>query len=138
RPAADSGRRTRCVVRAQCYVLLLHPPVYAIPARRRRNYRRGRISVAAPAAGSALPIIHHAAWPVHATLDAIRKRGRMRAEITAAATAAPDWPDEALFDSEEQDEPLAGQDHSDAIDSLSYPLRGRLASPSCYVAAELR
>ncbi|MGI8913431.1 MAG: Uma2 family endonuclease [Chloroflexota bacterium] len=57
----------------------------------------------------------------------------MRAEI-----AALDWPVEDLFDSEEQDEPLAGQDHRDTIDSLSYPLRGRLAGPDCYVAAELR
>ncbi|MGI8915665.1 MAG: Uma2 family endonuclease [Chloroflexota bacterium] len=57
----------------------------------------------------------------------------MHAEI-----ATLDWPAEALFDSEEQDEPLAGQDHRDTIDSLSYPLRGRLADPGCYVAAELR
>ena len=57
----------------------------------------------------------------------------MHAEI-----ATLDWPAEALFDSEEQDEPLAGQDHRDIIDSLSYPLRGRLADPGCYVAAELR
>ncbi|MGI8916757.1 MAG: Uma2 family endonuclease [Chloroflexota bacterium] len=57
----------------------------------------------------------------------------MRAEI-----AHLDRPAEDLFDSEEQDEPLAGQDHRDTIDSLSYPLRGRLASPNCYVAAELR
>ena len=57
----------------------------------------------------------------------------MRAEI-----APLDWPAEDLFDSEEQDEPLAGQDHRDTIDSLSYPLRGRLAGPDCYVAAELR
>jgi Uma2 family endonuclease len=57
----------------------------------------------------------------------------MRAEI-----ATLDWPDEDLFDSEEQDEPLAGQDHSDTIDSLTYPLRGRLSGPECYVAAELR
>lgn len=57
----------------------------------------------------------------------------MRAEI-----ATLDWPDEDLFDSEEQDEPLAGQDHADTIDSLCYPLRGRLSGPDCYVAAELR
>ena len=57
----------------------------------------------------------------------------MRTEI-----ATLDWPDEDLFDSEEQDEPLAGQDHRDTIDSLCYPLRGRLAGPDCYVAAELR
>lgn len=57
----------------------------------------------------------------------------MRAEI-----ATLDWPAEDLFDSEEQDEPLAGQDHVDTIDSLSYPLRGRLSGPDCYVAAELR
>lgn len=56
----------------------------------------------------------------------------MRAEI-----ADLDWPPD-LFDSEEQDEPLAGQDHRDTIDSLCYPLRGRLAGPDCYVAAELR
>jgi Uma2 family endonuclease len=59
-----------------------------------------------------------------------------------ADVATLDWPDGdapwALFDSEEQDEPLAGQDHRDTIDSLSYPLRGRLAGPHCYVAAELR
>jgi Uma2 family endonuclease len=54
-----------------------------------------------------------------------------------AETATLDWlPD--LFDSEEQDEPLAGQDHVDTIDSLSYPLRGRLSGPECFVAAELR
>ncbi|HEY8743375.1 MAG TPA: Uma2 family endonuclease [Chloroflexota bacterium] len=57
----------------------------------------------------------------------------MRADV-----ATLDWPAEDLFDSEEQDEPLAGQDHRDTIDSLSYPLRGRLAGPHCYVAAELR
>ena len=52
-------------------------------------------------------------------------------------TATLDWlPD--LFDSEEQDEPLAGQDHADTIDSLSYPLRGRLSGPQCFIAAELR
>ncbi len=56
----------------------------------------------------------------------------MRAEI-AELERPPD-----LFESEEQDEPLAGQDHRDTIDSLSYPLRGRLAGPACYVAAELR
>ena len=56
----------------------------------------------------------------------------MRAEI-----ATLDWtPD--LFDSEEQDKPLAGQDHRDTIDSLSYPLRGRLSGSACFVAAELR
>ena len=54
-----------------------------------------------------------------------------------AERATLDWPPD-LFDSEEQDEPLAGQDHRDTIDSLAYPLRGRLASPDCYVAAELR
>jgi Uma2 family endonuclease len=57
----------------------------------------------------------------------------MRADV-----ATLDWPDEDLFDSEEQDEPLAGQDHRDTIDSLTYPLRGRLSGPHCYVAAELR
>ena len=55
-----------------------------------------------------------------------------------AGMATLDWPVEDLFDSEEQDEPLAGQDHRDTIDSLTYPLRGRLAGPDCYVAAELR
>ena len=54
-----------------------------------------------------------------------------------AETATLDWPPD-LFDSEEQDEPLAGQDHADTIDSLSYPLRGRLSGPDCFVAAELR
>jgi Uma2 family endonuclease len=55
-----------------------------------------------------------------------------------AEIATLDWPAEDLFDSEEQDEPLAGQDHVDTVDSLSYPLRGRLSGPNCYVAAELR
>lgn len=61
------------------------------------------------------------------------KGGTLRAEV-----AALDWAAEDRFDSEEQDEPLAGQDHVDTIHSLSYPLRGRLAGPQCYVAAELR
>jgi Uma2 family endonuclease len=52
-------------------------------------------------------------------------------------TVEIDWPID-LLDSEDQDEPLAGQDHRDTIDSLAYPLRGRLAGPNCYVAAELR
>lgn len=55
-----------------------------------------------------------------------------------AESAELDWPPD-LFESEEQDEPLAGQDHHDTIDSLYYPLRGRLASASptapCFVAA---
>jgi Uma2 family endonuclease len=62
----------------------------------------------------------------------------MRAEMAAAVDVDLGWPAEELFDSEEQDEPLAGQDHRDTIDSLHYPLRGRLAGPDCYVAAELR
>jgi Uma2 family endonuclease len=47
------------------------------------------------------------------------------------------WPPD-LLDDEEQDEPLAGQDHRDVIETLHYPLRGRLAGPHCFVAAELR
>jgi hypothetical protein len=39
---------------------------------------------------------------------------------------------------EENDEPLAGQPHRDAIDSLYYSLRDRLAGPRLSVAAELR
>lgn len=62
----------------------------------------------------------------------------MRAEMASAGDVDLGWPAEDLFDSEEQDEPLAGQDHRDTIDSLYYPLRGRLAGPACYVAAELR
>lgn len=56
----------------------------------------------------------------------------MRAEI-----ADLEWPPD-LLDDEEQDEPLAGQDHHDTIDSLHYPLRSRLSGPHCFVAAELR
>ena len=56
----------------------------------------------------------------------------MRAEI-----ATLDWPDEDLFNSEEQDEPLAGQDHSLTIQTLVYPLYA-LRGPDCFVASELR
>ena len=60
----------------------------------------------------------------------------MRAEI-----ATLDWPDGGapwdLFDSEEQDEPLAGQDHSLTIQTLVYPLYA-LRDPDCFVASELR
>ncbi|HEY8745280.1 MAG TPA: Uma2 family endonuclease, partial [Chloroflexota bacterium] len=56
----------------------------------------------------------------------------MHAEI-----AELDWPAD-LLDDEEQDEPLAGQDHHDTIDNLHYPLRTRLSGPACFVAAELR
>ena len=56
----------------------------------------------------------------------------MRAEI-----ATLDWPAEDLFDSEEQDEPLAGQDHSLTIQTLVYPLY-TLRGPDCFVASELR
>jgi len=44
--------------------------------------------------------------------------------------------DDPTFD--ENDEPLAGQQHRDAIDSLYYSLRDRLAGPNLSVAAELR
>jgi hypothetical protein len=44
--------------------------------------------------------------------------------------------DDPTFD--ENDEPLAGQQHRDAIDSLYYSLRERLAGPGASVAAELR
>ena len=54
-----------------------------------------------------------------------------------ADTAELDWPAD-LLDDEEQDEPLAGQDHHDTIDNLHYPLRTRLSGPDCFVAAELR
>jgi Uma2 family endonuclease len=56
----------------------------------------------------------------------------MRAEI-----ATLDWPAGDLFDSEEQDEPLAGQDHGLTIQSLVYPLY-TLRGPDCFVASELR
>ena len=62
----------------------------------------------------------------------------MGAETAVVELADLGYPPEDMFDSEEQDEPLAGQDHIDTVDSLSYPLRGRLAGPGCYVAAELR
>jgi Uma2 family endonuclease len=56
----------------------------------------------------------------------------MRAETTTL-----DWPPTDLFDSEEQDEPLAGQDHSLTIQTLVYPLYA-LRGPACFVASELR
>ena len=59
----------------------------------------------------------------------------MRAEV-----ATLDWPWGALwalFDSAEQDEPLAGQDHSLTIQTLVYPLYA-LRDPDCFVASELR
>jgi hypothetical protein len=39
---------------------------------------------------------------------------------------------------DEDDEPWAGQQHRDAIDSLYYSLRDRLDGPHLSVAAELR
>ena len=41
-------------------------------------------------------------------------------------------------DDEEQDEPLAGQDHRFTIDAIYYALNNRLAGERCFVAAELR
>jgi hypothetical protein len=41
-------------------------------------------------------------------------------------------------DDEEQDEPLAGQDHRLTIDAIYHALNNRLASAACFVAAELR
>ena len=55
-----------------------------------------------------------------------------------SADAAPlEWPRD-LLDDEEQDEPLAGQDHRLTIDSIFYPLYSRFRSADCFVAAELR
>lgn len=56
----------------------------------------------------------------------------MRAEI-----ADLDWPPD-LLDDEEQDEPLAGQDHNLTIQNLHFPLYARLRGPRCFVASELR
>lgn len=52
-------------------------------------------------------------------------------------TAGIDWPPD-LLDDEEQDEPLAGQDHNLTIQNLFYPLYTRLRGPDCFVASELR
>ena len=52
-------------------------------------------------------------------------------------TAPLEWPPDLLND-EEQDEPLAGQDHHLTIDNLHYPLYARLRGPDCFVASELR
>lgn len=52
-------------------------------------------------------------------------------------TAPIEWPAD-LLDDEEQDEPLAGQDHSLTIQNLVYPLYTRLRGPDCFVASELR
>ncbi|MGI8915232.1 MAG: Uma2 family endonuclease [Chloroflexota bacterium] len=52
-------------------------------------------------------------------------------------TAQIEWPAD-LLDDEEQDEPLAGQDHVLTIQNLVYPLYGRLRSSACSVASELR
>jgi Uma2 family endonuclease len=46
--------------------------------------------------------------------------------------------DPTYFNGEEQDEPLAGQDHSLTIANLHYPLYARLRGPNCFVASELR
>ena len=46
--------------------------------------------------------------------------------------------DPAYVDSEEQDEPLAGQDHRLTIDAIYHALNTRLSGPACFVAAELR
>ncbi len=46
--------------------------------------------------------------------------------------------DPTYVDSEEQDEPLAGQDHRLTIDAIYHALNTRLSGPDCFVAAELR
>jgi len=46
--------------------------------------------------------------------------------------------DPTYVDDEEQDEPLAGQDHRLTIDAIYHALNTRLSGPSCFVAAELR
>lgn len=46
--------------------------------------------------------------------------------------------DPTYVDSEEQDEPLAGQDHRLTIDAIYHALNSRLSGPNCFVAAELR
>lgn len=46
--------------------------------------------------------------------------------------------DPDYLDSEEQDEPLAGQDHRLTIGALYHALSTRLSGPDCFVAAELR
>ena len=46
--------------------------------------------------------------------------------------------DPTYVDSEEQDEPLAGQDHRLTIDAIAHAFTTRLAGPDCFVAAELR
>lgn len=45
---------------------------------------------------------------------------------------------ELPYDDEEQDEPLAAQEHGLTIDNLHYPLYSRLCGPSCSVAEEIR
>jgi len=52
-------------------------------------------------------------------------------------TVAIEWPPD-LLDDEEQDEPLAGQDHNLTIQNLFYPLYTRLRGQDCFVASELR
>ncbi|MGI8914345.1 MAG: Uma2 family endonuclease [Chloroflexota bacterium] len=46
--------------------------------------------------------------------------------------------DPTYVEDEEQDEPLAGQDHRLTIDAIYHALSTRLAGPACFVAAELR
>ena len=46
--------------------------------------------------------------------------------------------DPTYVDSEEQDEPLAGQDHRLTIDAIYHAFTTRLSGPECFVAAELR
>ena len=52
-------------------------------------------------------------------------------------TVRLEWPAD-LLDDAEQDEPLAGQDHSLTIQNLFYPLYTRLRGQDCFVASELR
>lgn len=59
-------------------------------------------------------------------------------QFVAAPSASPD---DAIVEYEEdpdRDEPMAFQEHSDTIDNLYYPLLGRVQSPTCYVARDLR
>lgn len=56
----------------------------------------------------------------------------MRGEMTRAVVA------DLVHEDDEQDEPLAWQEHGLTIHNLHYPLYARLRGPDCFVAGEIR
>jgi Uma2 family endonuclease len=93
----------------------------AIPGMRRMPDAASRPKAAGASAMLAYRIVKEAPMSVYPPL------------VISSPLLDPDY-----VDSEEQDEPLAGQDHRLTIDYIYHAFNTRLSGPDCFVAAELR